>query len=70
MSLFYCKKCKRKSCLKTGRPCKKVEKLLPKDETGRLHGEFNLSSNYMDEAYSKELDGDVTDLRNVRRRSF
>jgi hypothetical protein len=30
--MTVCEKCKRKSCLKVGKPCKKVEKVLKKEK--------------------------------------
>jgi hypothetical protein len=54
-----CLVCKNKTCLKTGRPCERIEKLLDKEYTGRLHGEITLSNDKMDEMFYKDYYGDI-----------
>jgi len=56
-SFLLCKQCSNKTCLKTGRPCDEVEKLLPKDTTGRLKGESNFSGDFMDRELIQLQDG-------------
>jgi hypothetical protein len=36
---MFCVNCKQKRCIKFGVPCRKVEKILPKERTGSFSGE-------------------------------
>ena len=56
---FSCNDCKDKICLikgkNYGKPCKRIEDLLPKVQTGRLKGEFSVDPQMIDETnLSKE----------------
>ena len=44
---MYCEKCQRRRC-NNGRPCKRVEKLLPKKHTGKMPTEFSFDPQYLD----------------------
>jgi hypothetical protein len=35
-----CSQCKVKKCIKQGKPCKRIEKLLPKPNTGKSNKEI------------------------------
>ena len=43
-----CQTCKEQTCLKTGKPCDEIEKMLPKPSTGRLRGEHSFDPNVLD----------------------
>jgi len=46
--LNTCKNCKDQPCIKTGKICEKVEKLLPKPSSGRLRGEHSFDPDYLE----------------------
>ncbi len=51
MPLSFCQGCKRKSCLKTGVPCSRVEKLLPKFNSGKISSkEISVDPLYLDKS--------------------
>lgn len=62
-SLLFCEICENKICLKTKKPCQKIEKQLPKPQTGRLKGEFYLSNDLIDRNFAIELNGEVINLK-------
>ena len=47
---------------------RRIKKFLPKDQTGRMKGEFSLSSNLMDAVFYEDKDGDIVqhEKRKVR----
>ena len=62
---MLCKTCpKRNTCKEI---CEELEKILPKDYTGRLKGEFPLSNDLIDRDFAKE-NGSITSLKKLRDR--
>jgi len=57
--MSFCYFCKRKRCLKSGKPCKKVERQLPKPGSGRMFREISFSSQVIDKHHYKDWDGDI-----------
>ena len=53
---MLCNTCKQKRCLKSGKPCRKVEKLLPKLNSGKISsGEISVNPQDMDKvAYGSD----------------
>ena len=58
--MSFCFSCKRKKCLKNGKPCKKVEKLLPKPTAGRNHYYTITDPSIIDKRFFLDWDGDIS----------
>ena len=52
-----CKECKNKTCLITGKPCPRVEKLLTQMSVGKLPNTISLDGNYFDKIVLKTIRG-------------
>jgi len=55
--MSLCKECKNKTCLNTGTPCPKVEKLLVQMSVGKLPNTISLDGNYFDKIVLKTIRG-------------
>ena len=51
--MSLCKECKNKTCLITGKPCPRVEKLLTQMSVGKLPNTISLDGNYFDKVITK-----------------
>jgi hypothetical protein len=66
----YCLACSLKPCLKTLKPCRKVEKALAKEYVPKHRKTFYISSELIDRLYSIDpLDHykDITNLKDYKR---
>lgn len=66
-TFFSCKCCGNKTCLKTLKPCKTVEKMLPKDHTGRLYNEGSYDPGLMNVKLIKTPEGWYKFLRPLKK---
>ncbi len=55
-----CTECKNQTCLKTKRPCPKVEKMLKTEEGFRDSKEILIGGDVMDKMFYKDKGGDIS----------
>ena len=66
--MSICSKCKDKTCLATGEPCERVNKLLPSPTDGRLPGETQYSNFDMDTFFYYNENGEVKQIERRRKK--